>query len=144
MISTVNRINNKGLISTDFADFIKLEDDIILLRFKRSGELEMHEAIEIIKITKELSENNFHSLIYDFNKCSVYFTQEVRALAQNRNSSIDQIYARAFICYNLSNKLEVNHFIKYNKPQTPTALFTSYEKSIEWALDQKKEWKGRH
>jgi hypothetical protein len=128
---------DKRTISSGFADFTLLDDGIVLLTFTRGGELEVSEAIEIIKITKELTNNSDHVLIYDFNKLSVYFTQEVRAMAQNRNSEIDNICARAFVCYNLSNKLEVNHFIKYNKPEAPTELFSNFEKALEWSMDQK-------
>jgi hypothetical protein len=128
---------NQKTISSSFADFTLIDDGIVLLTFTKGGELEVSEAIDIIKITRELTNDSEHVLIYDFNKLSVYFTQEVRAMAQNRNSSIDHICARAFICYNLSNKLEVNHFIKYNKPEAPTELFSTFEKALEWSQSQK-------
>lgn len=139
MISDFNRIMNKKTVSTPFADFILVDEGIILLKFTKSGELEVSEAMEILKVTRELSDNSYHALIYDFNKLSVYFTKEVRELAQNRNPIVDHIFARAFVCYNLSNKLEVNHFIKYNKPQAPTEIFSTLEKALEWVYEQRKD-----
>lgn len=139
MISPLNRIlMYPKVVSSAFADFILLEERIIHIKFTRGGELEPEEAKEIIKITAQLSENNSHALIYDFNKFSVYFSQEVRAMAQNRNAVSDNLFARAFVTYNLSNKLEVNHFLKYNKPTTPTTIFSSFDQAIRWIREHKR------
>lgn len=130
---------SEKFINTPYADFTLLDDGIVMLKFTRSGELEVHEAIDILKVTKDLTNNSMHALIYDFNKQSVHFSKEVRAMAEKRSAAFDNIFARAFICYNLSNKLEVNHFIKFNKPQTPTEIFKDKNDAVTWAYSLRKE-----
>lgn len=133
MISQTNRIiMYPKVVSAPFADFILLKESLIQIKFTRSGQLELEEAKEILRITTQLAGSAPHALIYDFNKLSVQFNQEVRALAQNRDTISDNLFARAFVTYNLSNKLEVNHFIKYNKPTTPTTIFSSFDQALRW------------
>lgn len=139
MISQTNRIiMYPKVVSAPFADFILLSGSLIHIKFTKSGQLELEEAKEILKITTQLSENTPHALIYDFNKLSLHFSAEVRALAQNRSASSDNLFARAFVTYNLSNKLEVNHFIKYNKPTTPTSIFSSFDQALRWIKEHQR------
>lgn len=139
MIQSINRINMyPKVVSAPFADFILMNEGIVHIKFTRSGQLEVEEAKEILRITTQLAENGLHALIYDFNRLSVFFSQEVRAMAQNRNPHSDNLFARAFVTYNLSNKLEVNHFIKYNKPTTPTTIFSSFDQAIRWIKEHQR------
>jgi len=119
-------------IVTSFADFILLEEGIIIIRFTFEGELALEQGMEIFRITVELSEGKKHSLIYDFNHNNIIFSQEIKQGAQSRNPLDDLLASRAFVSYSLSNKLEVNHFIKFNKPSSPTQLFNSLDEAILW------------
>lgn len=120
-------------IATSFADFILLEEGIIIIRFTFEGELALNQGMEIFRITVELSAGKKHSLIYDFNHNNIIFSQEIKQGAQSRNPLDDLLASRSFICYSLSNKLEVNHFIKFNKPSSPTQLFNSLDDAIAWS-----------
>lgn len=120
-------------IVTSFADFILFEKGIIIIRFTFDGELSLEQGKEIYKITIELSEGKKHSLIYDFNHFNIIFSQEIKQGAQLRNPKDDFLASRAFVVYSLSNKLEINHFIKFNKPSTPTQLFNSFEEALSWS-----------
>lgn len=120
-------------IVTSFADFILLEKGIIIIRFTFDGELSLEQGMEIYRITVELSEGKKHSLIYDFNHNNIIFSQEIKQGAQHRNPQDDFLVSRAFVAYSLSNKLEVNHFIKFNKPSTPTQLFNSFVEALAWS-----------
>jgi len=139
MISQTNRIiMYPKVVSAPFADFILINESLIQIKFTRSGQLELEEAKEILRITTQLAENAPHALIYDFNRLSVYFSQEVRLMAQNRNAILENLFARSFVTYNLSNKLEVNHFIKYNKPTSPTNIFSSFDQAIRWIKEHQR------
>jgi len=120
-------------IVTSFADFILLEEGIIIIKFTFEGELALDQGMEIFRITVELSEGKKHSLIYDFNHNNIIFSQEIKQGAQSRNPLDDLLVSRSFVCYSLSNKLEVNHFIKFNKPSSPTQLFNSIEEALAWS-----------
>ena len=139
MISQTNRIlMYPKVVSAPFADFILINESLVHIKFTKSGGLELEEAKEIHRITAQLTENAPHAVIFDFNRLSVYFSPEVKALAQNRNAISDNLFARAFVTYNLSNKLEVNHFIKYNKPTSPTNIFSSFDQAIRWIKEHQR------
>ncbi|MFL5754506.1 MAG: hypothetical protein ACJ76F_13925, partial [Bacteroidia bacterium] len=60
------------------------------------------------------------------------FSGIAKMMSEARNVNEDNLYARAFVVYNLANKLEVNHFLKFNRPTTPTKLFTSGHDAQRW------------
>lgn len=119
-------------IVTSFADFILFEEKIVIVKFTFDGELTLEQGMEIFKLTMDLSQGKRHAIIYDFNNCNIIFSQEIKLGAQKRSLADDILISRAFVAYNLSNKLEVNHFIKFNKPSIPNQLFNSFEEALKW------------
>jgi hypothetical protein len=56
---------------------------------------------------------------------------EARELAANKELSKNRT-SLAFVTDSLAHKLVVNFFIKFNRPSTPTKLFTDEEEAIRW------------
>jgi hypothetical protein len=126
--------NDKIVLS--FAEFSLIEGNVIYVKFTAEGEIDEDKARGILMSTLELSKGGKHAILYDLNKLNIIFSGIAKKMAESRNVSSDNLYARAFVVYNLANKLEVNHFLKFNRPSTPTRLFTSGSDACKWVKSQ--------
>jgi hypothetical protein len=115
-----------------FAEFSLIDNNIVWVKFTQDGEIDEEKAKGILLSTLELSKGKKHAILYDLNKLNVIFSGIAKKMAEARNVNSDNLYARAFVVYNLANKLEVNHFLKFNRPTTPTKLFTSGNDAQRW------------
>ena len=122
--------NDKIVLS--FAEFSLIQDNVVCVKFTQEGEIDEEKAKGILVSTLELSKGEDHAILYDLNKLNIIFSGIAKKMAESRNASSDKLYARAFVVYNLSNKLEVNHFLKFNRPTTPTKLFTAAGDALKW------------
>lgn len=119
-----------------FAEFSLLADNIVYVKFTKDGEVDEESAKGILSCTAELTKGKKHAILYDLNRLSIIFSGIAKKMAEGRNVNSDNLYARAFVVYNLANKLEVNHFLKFNRPTTPTKLFMTPADAGRWIKTQ--------
>ncbi|HWY36072.1 MAG TPA: hypothetical protein VNX68_15615 [Nitrosopumilaceae archaeon] len=129
-------ISTQKIIST-FAEYSVIEDDIVLVEYINDVEVTVNEAKEIRDTTKQLSQNNRHAIIHDFAGKNVIFSGLAKSMAEGRNEVSDNLYARAFVLYNISNKIEIAHFLKFHKPSTPSKVFNDFTEAINWLKEQR-------
>lgn len=58
---------------------------------------------------------------------------EVRTWAADTSGN-HYTHCDAIVISNLAQKIIANFYLKFNKPQMPTKIFTSTEKALEWLL----------
>jgi hypothetical protein len=119
-------------IITNNAEFSLLEPGIICVKLIDDMEVKAEEAKIILDITNKLSEGKFHCILYDFNGKNVIISDFAKKLASFRSITSDHLLARAFLVYNLNNKLEVNNLIRQYKPQVPTQAFETREEALKY------------
>ena len=124
-------------ITSIFAEYSLIEDGIILVKFIADTEVTVVEAKDILMNTLRLSENKKHALLYDFNSKNVIFSGLAKSMAESRNEEDDKLYARAFVLYNISNKIEISHFLKFHKPTAATKVFNKLDEALNWVKEHR-------
>lgn len=110
------------------AEITYLFNDTYLLQF----EDDLVDAIEIDGAFIQLVNNKKFSVILDTRNKYSSITNEARHFFATDPNILPLRRKIAIVVNNMPTKLLANFFIQFNKPQTPTKLFTDYEKAIEW------------
>jgi hypothetical protein len=102
---------------------------ILRIEILEGAEIELSDALQNYEATKILTKNDKYLILVD-GRTSLSVSREARGFAaQSKN---DGCTACAFIITSTANKLIGNFYINVNKPNTPTRIFSSEEKAIEW------------
>ncbi|MBT6439526.1 MAG: hypothetical protein HOB26_01255 [Flavobacteriales bacterium] len=109
---------------------LSVYEGIIRLQLNDRADIEVHHIDEIYKANQKLSEGSKYSLLVIIGKYT-NVSPEARELAANKELSKNRT-SLAFVTDSLAHKLVVNFFIKFNRPSTPTKLFTDEEEAIRW------------
>ena len=109
---------------------LSVYEGIIRLQLNDRADIEVHHIDEIYKANQRLSEGSKYSLLVIIGKYT-NVSPEARELAANKELSKNRT-SLAFVTDSLAHKLVVNFFIKFNRPSTPTKLFTDEEEAIRW------------
>ncbi len=115
-----------------FAELMVFEENIICIKVTRAGEVDETMAVQLVQAVVQLANNKRHALLYDLNNQNIMLSSLAKNIAGPRSYEKDGLFARALVVYNLSNKLEMNHFLKYSKPATPTEIFSNFTDAITW------------
>lgn len=108
----------------------KLEGNILRLELKDEVEIESSDIIALSEATTSMSEGIKYGLLVISGKYTTV-TPEARKTAARQDLGINRI-ALAFVSNSLAQKLLVNFFISFNKPTTPTKLFTNQNDAKKW------------
>ena len=109
---------------------LSVSEGIIRLQLNDRADVEVHDIEEIHKANQKLCEGSKYSLLVIIGKYSTV-SPEARELSANKELSKNRI-SLAFVSNSLADKLLVNFFIKFNRPNTPTKLFTDEGEAIRW------------
>ncbi len=115
-----------------FARLMLFEENIICVKATHDGEITEEMAMELLGACIKLAGNQPHAILYDLNNQNVLLSSLAKGIAGQRTYEKDRLFARALVVYNLSNKLEMNHFLKHTKPATPTGIFCCFTDAITW------------
>lgn len=109
-------------------------NSIIRLEVVEGAELELEDAVLMHSSMLELSGGKRFCVLFIANTQFSVSSAARKKIASKEYSSMR--YADAFVTSSLANKLTGNFFIKFNKPESPTKIFTKEEEAIEWLNDQ--------
>ena len=93
-------------------------------------DLESEDIVGMASAFRELAKGQKFAVLLDATKLFTV-SSEAKALIASKEFSFDRL-AAAFVTRSLANRLIGNFFIKFNKPPTPTKLFSEEEPAIEW------------
>ncbi len=123
-------------ITTRTATIFIDENNILQFIIHQDIRIDYEDAIDNALVIKNLTQNLPVLKLIDMRlNCSI----EKKAQEFIISSEIkNQTMARAILKGSVLNKVVVNFFIKINKPETPTRIFTNYEEAYGWLLSLKK------
>jgi hypothetical protein len=102
---------------------------ILRIEILENAEIELADALQNYEATKILTKRDNYLVLVD-GRVNLSVSREARTFAaQSKN---DGCTATAFIITSTANKLIGNFYINVNKPSTPTKIFSSEDKAIEW------------
>ena len=118
-------------ISTRVADIsYDKEKRLVFVKIKENAEIELADTVENAKATKSLTGNDRYLVMIDaISNLSV--SKEARSYSAQK-SERDLRVAEAYIVGSTANKIVGNFYIKFNKPNVPTKLFSNPESALEW------------
>jgi hypothetical protein len=102
---------------------------ILRIKILEGAEIELADSLQNFEATKILTKQDKYLVLVDA-RVNLSVSREARAFAaQSKN---DGCTACAFLITSTANKLIGNFYINVNKPLTPTKIFSTEEKAIEW------------
>lgn len=106
------------------------EERILRVTVLEGAEIDIEEAKENFESARKLSEGKRMLKLVD---AKAYFTMTKRArdFAASKETNEFNI-ARAIVTNSLANRLLINFFITFHKPQTPVKMFSSEEEALKW------------
>jgi hypothetical protein len=122
------------MFSTDKFEIKTIGNSIIRIEFFNGADIDLSDAELINENLIKMSEGKKYCILLDGHN-QFTTTPESRAFVAKKSS--DRI-AFAIVTNSIANKLVGNFFIQFNKPNTPTKLFSDEEQAIEWLNEQKK------
>lgn len=118
-----------GLIDTMSATHI-IEDDILYITIKPDAVIELEDMEENIRLRREIQHEKPILVLLDIRNLAEISKEARKYGAEDKVTKLN--IAMAVITGNLTTKLIANFFIKFNKPKTPTRMFSSYENAVTW------------
>lgn len=123
-------------IDLGYISLYLIKPHIICGDYKTEEFINVEKGIKIIEAIKTLVGDSPHAVIVNFSNLYVPFKETFKFLVSERTSEKDKIIARAIVSTNLASRIEVQNFISFFKPHTPTKLFSSVEEAIAWIEPQ--------
>ncbi len=123
-------------IEINIGNLRKCDNGIIRLALNDNVDIQERDIYELSEANQKLAEEERYSLLVVSGKYSTV-TPEARELAASESFSTRRI-ALAFVTDDLAQRLLVNFFIKFNKPNTPTKLFSNEDDAKKWLLKSSK------
>jgi hypothetical protein len=108
-----------------------IEDDILFITLKEDAEIDVDQIKEAIRGRKEIQKDLPMLTLTDIR--NLYSISNKARIFAAKNESIRELNkAMAILTSSLATKMFANFFIKVNKPKTPTKMFDSKEKALNW------------
>ena len=111
-----------------------IEPQIIKIIAFENVEIELEDVLEMKQICLNLAEGLKYAVLVDA-KNNFLVSSEARIKLSSKEYTEDRI-ATAFVTESLANKLIGNFFIKFNKPASPTKLFSEENTALIWLKEQ--------
>lgn len=105
-------------------------DGVVEFFLKHNHTVNLQDAKAIVEATEKIGKGKKFPLLITAGKFALVDT-EVRYYASSPEANRFTI-ASAIVVSNLAQKLLGNAYIKFNKPPTPTQLFTSEKEALKW------------
>jgi hypothetical protein len=109
-----------------------LTNHIFKLKPFEGIELDIEDVQEMRRVYLKFSNNESFAILLDATE-NFSLTSEARTLLASKEYTVKRI-AAAFVTKSLANQLVGNFFIKFNKPATPTKMFTDEEHAFKWLV----------
>lgn len=101
---------------------------IVTMRILEDADIELADALQNHEATKMLTKSDRYLVLVD-GRVNLSVSREARAYsAEAREDCI----ASAFLITSTANKLIGNFYINFNRPSTPTRIFSTEIKATEW------------
>lgn len=127
MISTGKQIQLKKALLT----LIEVNPSIIKMEVKESEFLEVDDVRAIREANLKLSHDKPFCVLLDTSKGYFNVSPAANKLLASKEYA-EKRMATALIAKSLATRITSNFFIRFNKPPTPTCIFSSVEEAFVW------------
>jgi hypothetical protein len=113
------------------AELYFISSHILKVDMLNQEELGLDEVKELLDAVFKLANGKPYCMLTDLRRCIGASSNEARQYAADHSMPSNKI-ADAMITDSLAKKLTANFYIQFNKPKSPTRLFTSEDLAIKW------------
>lgn len=122
-METIKEINTSKVVH-----YIK--NDVLHIVFKNDVIVDLDDMIESKKVREELQKGNPMKVFVDA-RGLFQITKDAREFASlEENAKMSS--KMAIVVNSLGIRMVANFFVKVNKPNTPSKMFSTKEKALEW------------
>ena len=114
------------------AEIIHLQDNLYLLKFDDDYEIELEDAIEIDQAFIKITNNQPFCVVVDARNRYSSVSNDARNFFANDFEILPIRKKIAIVVNNMPTRMIANFIVKFNRPQTPTKVFSDYNKAIGW------------
>ena len=122
------------MTTTDKYSVTMITETIFRLKMAEGMEMELEDVIQVRSTFLNYSKGKKFMVLFDANNF-FSISPEARELIASEEYTRDRV-ATAFVTDQLSGRLLCNFFIKYNRPATPTKVFTDESSAYSWLQAQ--------
>jgi hypothetical protein len=126
----------KEQIDLGFVSLYLIKPHIVCSDYKTEEIVNVEMGIKILEGTKSLTEDSRFALIVNLSNLYTPFKEHFKFMVSQRSLEKDNMIARAIVTTNLASQIEMQNFIGFFKPLTPTKLFSTIEEAIAWLEPQ--------
>jgi hypothetical protein len=116
-------------IETESVNF-SFEKDILYIVYKKDIDVKLAHIKDNVGIRKRIQKNDKLLLFVDFRDAWQISEDAKKFLGSKEVTDLN--VAMALLVDDLNSMLIANFFVKFNKPASPTKIFNSKVKAIEW------------
>lgn len=109
---------------------VLLEGEIYRLNIREDAEIELQDAVDLITIGTELTQNLHVVALVDASNVFSITAEARKYFAENTEKQ--QFAAVAIITNSLAQRLLVNFYININRPNVPTKMFANETDALVW------------
>lgn len=109
---------------------IEIIDEVVYIALKEDADLDKEKIEEMIELREQLQDYKPMLVLADIRKIWQATKQARQTAASKRMTKLN--IAMAILTSTLASRMLANFFIQFNKPVTPTRMFTSKEKALKW------------
>lgn len=109
---------------------ISLENNIYRLLIREDADIELQDAIDLIRIGTEMTRGMRVVAVVDAKRNFTISGEARKYFAEN--TVRQQFAATAIITGSLAQRLIINFFINMNRPEVPTRLFRNETDAMAW------------
>ncbi len=122
------------MTTTDKYSVTMITETIFRLKMAEGIEMELEDVAQVRSTFMNYSKGKKFMVLFDANNF-FSISPEARELIASEEYTRDRV-ATAFVTDQLSGRLLCNFFIKYNRPATPTKVFTDELSAYSWLIAQ--------
>lgn len=117
-------------IITRSAEISLGNDGIVRKKFFNDIDIEVEDGVENLAAVRKLTNDKPYLVLSD-GRVNARVSPEARAFSASAEASRNRV-AEAMLVNSVATRLTANFYIRFNKPLTPTRIFTDEQKAIEW------------
>lgn len=128
-----NGINERKVIDLPSAVISELDDNIVRIRYKESGEeIELKQAKQHTVAIAKLQNGRPCHLIINFLNSQIIISNEARNYFAHNKRHAELRLSQAIVIDGLAQKIVGNFYKNFHRPDCPVELFSNEEDAIKW------------
>jgi hypothetical protein len=122
----------KEIVDLKKCQLIRLDANIVVLRFKNDIEFEEQDAKDAQNVLVNMFEDTYYLMLVDARDIFGTISHDARQFFAKDTRVLDKRKAEALLVNSTANYLIAKFYMQFHKPNNPIKVFKDYDKAIGW------------